>query len=103
MPGASPTGMARKRVPHPPGADLFGTDYVDDGGIGNDHDLGGAFEIQDPRGVAPAMYAPLLGFAMPGRPVGPRQRKLILPAQLPMSVVPLLARGTRCGLTKGEP
>ena len=31
-----------------------------------DHALGGAFEIQDPRGVAPAMYAPLLGFAMPG-------------------------------------
>jgi len=49
-----------------PGAYWSGTYYVDDGGIGDDHELGGAFEIQDPRGVAPAMYAPMLGFAMPG-------------------------------------
>jgi len=49
-----------------PGAYWSGTYYVDDGGIGVDHALGGAFEIQDPRGVAPAMYAPLLGFAVPG-------------------------------------
>jgi uncharacterized protein (TIGR02466 family) len=49
-----------------PGAYWSGTYYVDDGGIGGDHTLGGAFEIQDPRGVAPAMYAPLLGFAVPG-------------------------------------
>jgi uncharacterized protein (TIGR02466 family) len=49
-----------------PGAYWSGTYYVDDGGIGDDHELGGAFEIQDPRGVAPAMYAPTLGFAMPG-------------------------------------
>jgi len=40
--------------------------YVDDGGIGADASLGGAFEIQDPRGVAPAMYAPHLCFALPG-------------------------------------
>jgi hypothetical protein len=33
---------------------------------GDDHALGGEFEMQDPRGVAPAMYAPLLGFAVPG-------------------------------------
>ena len=31
-----------------------------------DRALGGEFEMQDPRGVAPAMYAPLLGFAVPG-------------------------------------
>ena len=49
-----------------PGAYWSGTYYVDDGGIGEDHALGGEFEIQDPRGVAPAMYAPLLGFAVPG-------------------------------------
>jgi len=49
-----------------PGAYWSGTYYVDDGGIAADHALGGAFEMQDPRGVAPAMYAPLLGFAVPG-------------------------------------
>jgi uncharacterized protein (TIGR02466 family) len=49
-----------------PGAYWSGTYYVDDGGIGDDHELDGAFEIQDPRGVAPAMYAPNLGFAVPG-------------------------------------
>jgi uncharacterized protein (TIGR02466 family) len=49
-----------------PGAYWSGTYYVDDGGIAADHGLGGAFEMQDPRGAAPAMYAPLLGFAVPG-------------------------------------
>jgi uncharacterized protein (TIGR02466 family) len=49
-----------------PGAYWSGTYYVDDGGIGDDHGLDGAFEMQDPRGVAPAMYAPRLGFAVPG-------------------------------------
>lgn len=49
-----------------PGCFWSGTYYVDDGGIGADRDLDGAFEMQDPRGVAPAMYAPLLGFSTPG-------------------------------------
>ncbi len=49
-----------------PGAYWSGTYYVDDGGIGADPSLGGEFEIQDPRGVAPAMYAPRLAFAVPG-------------------------------------
>jgi uncharacterized protein (TIGR02466 family) len=49
-----------------PGAYWSGTYYVDDGGIGHDPTLGGEFEMQDPRGVAPAMYAPRLGFAVPG-------------------------------------
>jgi uncharacterized protein (TIGR02466 family) len=49
-----------------PGAYWSGTYYVDDGGIGDDPSLGGEFEMQDPRGVAPAMYAPLLAFAVPG-------------------------------------
>jgi uncharacterized protein (TIGR02466 family) len=49
-----------------PGCYWSGTYYVDDGGAGDDHTLGGEFEMQDPRGVAPAMYAPTLGFAVPG-------------------------------------
>lgn len=49
-----------------PGSYWSGTYYVDDGGIAADPSLGGEFEIQDPRGVAPAMYAPLLCFNMPG-------------------------------------
>lgn len=49
-----------------PGCYWSGTYYVDDGGIGDDPELDGAFEMQDPRGVAPAMYAPLLSFAVPG-------------------------------------
>jgi uncharacterized protein (TIGR02466 family) len=49
-----------------PGCYWSGTYYVDDGGIGADPALGGAFEMQDPRGVAPAMYAPALAFNVPG-------------------------------------
>lgn len=49
-----------------PGAFWSATYYVDDGGIDADPSLGGEFEMQDPRGVAPAMYAPLLAFALPG-------------------------------------
>lgn len=49
-----------------PGAYWSATYYVDDGGAGADPSLGGEFEIQDPRGVAPAMLAPALSFAMPG-------------------------------------
>ncbi len=49
-----------------PGAYWSGTYYVADGGTSDDPAYGGEFEIQDPRGVAPAMYAPHLGFALPG-------------------------------------
>ncbi len=49
-----------------PGCFWSGTYYVDDGGIGQDTGLDGAFEMQDPRGIAPAMYAPNLGFSTPG-------------------------------------
>ena len=59
------TGHANEFHTHP-GSFWSATYYVDDGGIGTDAELGGGFEIQDPRGVAPAMYAPLLGFAIPG-------------------------------------
>jgi len=40
--------------------------YVDDGGAAEDPSLGGEFEIQDPRGVAPAMYWPEIVPAVPG-------------------------------------
>lgn len=40
--------------------------YVDDGGAAGDRSLGGEFEIQDPRGVAPAMYRPEIVPAVPG-------------------------------------
>lgn len=40
-----------------------GTYYVADGGCASDPSLGGQFEMLDPRGPAPAMYAPTLTFA----------------------------------------
>lgn len=40
--------------------------YVDDGGVGADPSLGGEFEIQDPRSVAPAMYRPEVVPTVPG-------------------------------------
>jgi uncharacterized protein (TIGR02466 family) len=46
-----------------PGAFWSGTYYVDDGGCGTDETLGGEFEMLDPRGPAPGMYAPTLKFA----------------------------------------
>ncbi len=49
-----------------PGAFWSATYYVRDGGVADDPSLGGEFEIQDPRGVAPAMLAPLMAFAIPG-------------------------------------
>jgi uncharacterized protein (TIGR02466 family) len=58
-----------------PGALWSATYYVDDGGIGADPSLGGEFEIQDPRGVAPVMYAPYLTFPGPdGAALGESQR-----------------------------
>lgn len=42
--------------------------WVDDGGAAADPALGGAFEVHDPRGVAPAMLAPDLVPAVPGGP-----------------------------------
>ena len=46
-----------------PGSFWSGTYYVDDGGCVDDPALGGAFEMLDPRGPAPAMLAPMLAFA----------------------------------------
>ncbi len=49
-----------------PGAYWSATYYVRDGGAGENPDVGGEFEIQDPRGVAPAMLAPMLAFRTAG-------------------------------------
>lgn len=49
-----------------PGAYWSATYYVRDGGIADDPSRGGEFEVQDPRGVAPAMLAPHLAFATAG-------------------------------------
>ena len=58
-----------------PGALWSATYYVDDGGVAADASLGGEFEIQDPRGVAPVMYAPYLTFPGPdGAALGEAQR-----------------------------
>ena len=45
------------------GAYWSGTYYVEDGGCAADPALGGEFEMLDPRGPGPAMYAPTLKFA----------------------------------------
>jgi uncharacterized protein (TIGR02466 family) len=84
-----------------PGAFWSATYYVDDGGIGADPSLGGEFEIQDPRGVAPIMYAPALTFPGPdGAALGESQRLapragmfVVFPSWLSHGVRPY--RGTR--------
>jgi uncharacterized protein (TIGR02466 family) len=84
-----------------PGALWSATYYVDDGGIGADPSLGGEFEIQDPRGVAPVMYAPYLTFPGPdGAALGEAQRLtprsgmcVVFPSWLQHGVRPY--RGTR--------
>ena len=45
-----------------PGAFWSGTYYVADGGCATDPSLGGEFEMLDPRGAGPGMYAPSLKF-----------------------------------------
>jgi uncharacterized protein (TIGR02466 family) len=46
-----------------PGSFWSGTYYVADGGCASDPTLGGEFEMLDPRGPGPGMYAPALKFA----------------------------------------
>ena len=68
------TGHGNQFHTHP-GALWSATYYVDDGGIADDPSLGGEFEVQDPRGVAPIMYAPQLTFPGPdGTALGESQR-----------------------------
>ena len=49
-----------------PGAYWSATYYVRDGGAGEAAGVGGEFEVQDPRGVGPAMLAPALAFRTAG-------------------------------------
>jgi uncharacterized protein (TIGR02466 family) len=89
-----------------PGCFWSGTYYVDDGGSGDDPALGGAFEIQDPRGVAPAMYAPSLGFSTPGgQSVGASElihpkagRMVLFPSWLQHAVRPYHGDRTRISI-----
>ena len=46
-----------------PGSFWSGAYYVEDGGCASDAALGGEFEMLDPRGAAPSMYAPALRFS----------------------------------------
>ena len=83
-----------------PGSFWSGVYYVDDGGIAADPALGGELEFMDPRGAAPAMYAPQLAFATPGglsggacEAIPPRAGRLVMfPAWLLHGVRPY--RGT---------
>ncbi len=59
------SGHANQMHAHP-GAIWSGCYYVDDGGCGENAALGGEFEVMDPRGLAPAMYAPELAPALSG-------------------------------------
>lgn len=89
-----------------PGSFWSGTYYVDDGGIADDPALGGEFEFQDPRGVAPAMYAPHLAFNLPGgQSVGASETvrpqaglMLMFPAWLSHAVRPYRGTGTRISI-----
>jgi uncharacterized protein (TIGR02466 family) len=84
-----------------PGALWSASYYVDDGAGPADRSLGGEFEILDPRGVAPAMYAPQLTFPGPDyAALGESQRItpragvfIVFPSWLSHGVCPY--RGTR--------
>ena len=86
-----------------PGCFWSGCYYVDDGGTVADPSLGGEFEIKDPRGVAPAMYAPNLCYNLPGcqslgasELIFPRAGAMLLfPSWLSHAVRPYLGGGTR--------
>jgi len=77
--------------------------YVDDGGCADDEALGGAFEMQDPRGIAPAMFAPTWVPKIPqGESMGatvelrPRAGEVLLfPSWLSHQVRPYLGDGVR--------
>ena len=49
-----------------PGSFWSATYYVADGGCLDNPDFGGEFEMADPRGAAPMMYAPMLKFSGEG-------------------------------------
>jgi len=80
--------------------------YVDDGGAAEDPSLGGEFEIQDPRGVAPAMYWPEIVPAVPGgasmgasemiNPVA--GTVMMFPSWVSHAVRPYMGEGTRISI-----
>jgi uncharacterized protein (TIGR02466 family) len=80
--------------------------YVDDGGIATDPSLGGEFEILDPRGVAPIMYAPQLTFPGPdfvavgeAQRLAPRAGVLVVfPSWLTHGVCPYRGDGERISI-----
>jgi uncharacterized protein (TIGR02466 family) len=82
-----------------------GAYYVDDGASGSDP-VAGEFEILDPRGVAPLMYAPHLKIAISGcltaglsEYLAPRTGQLFLfPAWLFHGVRPYRGTGTRMSI-----
>ena len=96
------TGHANVAHYHP-GSFWSGTYYVADGGCATDHSLGGEFEMLDPRGAGPGMYAPALKFAgEDGASVGgaeiirPKPGLLLLfPSWLMHQVRPYRGTGTR--------
>ncbi len=83
-----------------------GSYYVADGGCATDHSLGGEFEMLDPRGAGPGMYAPALKFAgEDGASVGgaeiirPKPGLLLLfPSWLMHQVRPYRGTGTRISI-----
>ncbi len=89
-----------------PGSFWSGTYYVADGGCGADPSLGGEFEMLDPRGPGPGMYAPTLKFAgEDGASVGgaetirPKPGLLFLfPSWLMHQVRPYRGAGTRISI-----
>ena len=89
-----------------PGSFWSGTYYVADGGCASDHALGGEFEMLDPRGPGPGMYAPALKFAGDdGASVGgaeiirPKPGLLLLfPSWLMHQVRPYRGTGTRISI-----
>jgi uncharacterized protein (TIGR02466 family) len=76
-----------------------GVYYVDDGGV----DMGGAFEMMDPRGVTPIMYAPIVRIGIKGcltaggsETFQPRTGNMVLfPAWLFHAVQPYKGDGVR--------
>jgi uncharacterized protein (TIGR02466 family) len=89
-----------------PGSVFSGCYYVDDGGINDDPALGGEFQLADPRGIAPAMYAPELAVALSGcQTAGGNElippvtgQMLVFPAWLSHGVRPYLGDGTRISI-----
>jgi len=98
-------GDANEAHTHP-GSVWSAVYWVDDGGAAADPSLGGAFELHDPRGVAPVMLAPDLVPAVPGaaamgatEQIRPTAGDLMMfPSWVSHSVRPYLGDGTRISI-----